>query len=134
MERHWSFVACDPKYLFPLSLLILAVALYFAISRRDATLLPRFGNFVVAIGVWMSMRYVFREGIGRSRNALAGSPVLPDGQLNVDFLNNITLSIGDAKLSIYGLLLVVIGSIIGSFGDLILKHLLPRVFREQIEE
>lgn len=137
MERHWSFVVCDPKYLFPLSLFILVVGLYLAIAKRDANYFQRFGNFIMAIGVWMSMRYVFREGINKFKDALDASPTLPGNLgdkaflLNPDYFNNITFSIGDANLSIYGFVLVVIGSIIGSFGDLILKHFFPRIFKQQ---
>lgn len=137
MERHWSFVVCDPKYLFPLSLFVLAVGIYLAIVKRDPIYFQRFGNFIIAIGVWMSMRYVFREGINTYKNALDASPILPGNPgdkaflLNPDYFNKIAFSIGDARLSIYGFVLVVIGSIIGSFGDLILKHIFPRIFKQQ---
>jgi hypothetical protein len=117
--------------------LILLLGLYIAFAKRDSTLFPRFGNFIVAIGVWMSMRYVFREGINRYKNALDASPTLPGNPgdkaflLNSDYFNNITFSIGDAKLSIYGFVLVVFGSIIGSFGDLILKYFFPNIFGDK---
>ena len=140
MERHWSFVVTDPFYLFPLALIFLIVGLWIAISKRDAAYIQRFGNFIVAIGVWMSMRYVFREGINKVTDALDASPTLPGNpgdkafRLNPTYFNNIGFGIGDAWLSIYGFALVVFGSIIGSFGDLILKHYFPSRFIHNIDK
>jgi len=136
MERHWSFFVTDPYYLIPLSFIILGVGLWRSISNKDASYFPRFGNFIVALGVWMSMRYVFREGINTYKNALDASPTLPGNpgdkafMLNTAYFNNISFSIGDAWLSVYGFALVVLGSTIGSFGDLILKYYFPRTFTQ----
>lgn len=140
MERHWSFIVTDPFYLVPLAIAFLLLGLYIALSKRDATYFPRFGNFIVAIGVWMSMRFVFREGIIKFKNALDASPTLPGSfgdkafGLNPNYFNNISFSIGDAWLSIYGFILVIIGSIIGSFGDIILKRLLPSTFERAVDK
>ena len=73
----------------------------------------------------MSMRFVFREGLNKNKNAFDSNPTLPrqEGnklvQLNPIYFNNIVYSIADANLSIKGFILVVIGSTISSFGDLI---------------
>jgi hypothetical protein len=127
MKRHWSFIVCDTRILFPLSFLFLIAGFGLAFYFRDPTIFSRFGNFIIAIGVWMSMRYVFREGLNRNKDALDSSATLPNNnsgkpvQLNPTYFNKIALGIGDAKLSVQGFILVVIGSTISSFGDLIFK-------------
>jgi hypothetical protein len=121
MKRHWSFIVCNTRILFPIALLFTLVGLLLAFYFKDPTIFSRSGNFIIAIGVWMSMRYVFREGLNRNKNALDSKPTLPNRQLNPTYFNNITFSIGDAKLSIKGFILVVIGSTISSFGDLLIK-------------
>ena len=87
------------------------------------------GNLVIGTGVWMSMRYTLREGINKYKNMADSSPVVPGtNQLNVDFLNKVGFAIGDANLQLHGFALVVLGSVIGSFGDLILIRLFPGSF------
>lgn len=81
------------------------------------------GNFIIGIGVWMSMRFSLREGINKHKNLQDQSPTLPGNgpakQLNATFFNNIGYSIGDAKLQLHGFYLVIYGSIIGSWGDIL---------------
>lgn len=52
-------------------------------------------------------------------------PSLPTGgklnQINPALLNKFAFSIGDAHLQLHGFFLVIYGSIIGSFGDYIVK-------------
>jgi hypothetical protein len=75
----------------------------------------------------MSLRYTLREGINRHKKS--DSPVIPGtNHLNADHFNNIAFSIGDAHLQLYGFALVIIGSTVGSFGDLALKALFPTCF------
>lgn len=127
MKRHWSFIVCDKRILLSLTLIFLLSGLIYAFYFDDPSIFNRFGNFIIAIGVWMSMRYVFRDGLNRNEDARDSSPIYPDPkrtklvQLNTTYFNNITFSIGDAKLSVLGFILVVIGSIIGSFGDTIIN-------------
>ena len=129
MRRHWSYIVCAPRYLYPLAGVTLTFGVLFAIARSDAAMLNRFGNVIIGTGVWMSMRYTLREGINRLKNAPDNSPVIPGTrQLNVAYLNKITLSIGDAQLQIHGFILVVVGSVVGSFGDLALRFVAPSCF------
>jgi hypothetical protein len=46
----------------------------------------------------------------------------------MEYLNNIAFSIGDALLQVHGFVLILAGSIIGSFGDVFLRWLAPRCF------
>ena len=129
MKRHWSFVVCDPKYLYPLVVVFLAVGLLTALVWNDPVYLNRVGNLIIGTGVWMSMRYTLREGINRYKDLAAASPVVPGtNQLNAEFFNRAAFTIGDAALQIHGFVLVVVGSIIGSYGDLILRRVLPAQF------
>lgn len=130
MKRHWSFVVCDAKYLYPAALFLLTAGVATALIFKDPVYLNRVGNFIIGIGVWMSMRYTLREGINRHKDLTRSSPTVPGtNALNSEFFNQITFSIGDARLQLHGFGLVVLGSVVGSFGDLILKAVVPaRVF------
>ena len=48
-------------------------------------------------------------------------PVFPNGFVNGTYFNNLNFRLGDARLRVWGLVIVFIGSIIGSLGDLIIK-------------
>lgn len=78
----------------------------------------------------MSMRNTLREGINRTKNLADQSPFEPGtNAVNPTFFNRITFSIGDAQLQVHGFVLVVTGSIVGSFGDLVLRSVLPGAFQ-----
>lgn len=129
MKRHWSFVVCDKKYLFPVVLLLLAAGVIIAVLLHDPIQLNRVGNLIIGTGVWMSMRYTLREGINKHKDLANSSPTVPGTrQINLNFFNQIAFSIGDAQLQIHGFFLVILGSVTGSYGDVILMHVLPRYF------
>ncbi len=129
MRKHWSFVVTDKRVIYPLALALLAGGLLASFVKADPTYFPRVGNFIIGSGVWMSMRYTFREGIKKQRDLADHSPTTPGTRaLNSNFFNNITLSIGDAQLQLHGFALVLLGSTVGSFGDLLLKWLFPSAF------
>ena len=129
MKRHWSFVVCDPKYLYPLVVVLLMFGVLAALAWRDPVQLNRVGNFIIGTGVWMSMRHTLREGINRYKNITDSLPVLPGtNQPNPDFFNRAAFAIGDANLQVHGFVLVITGSIVSSYGDLILRRLLPDFF------
>ena len=129
MRRHWSFIVCDPRYLYPLAGTLLAVGLWLSIARSDATMFNRFGNLIIGTGVWMSLRYTLREGINRHKNYADNFPTVPGTtQVNVAYMNKITLGIGDALFQVHGFVLVIVGSLVGSFGDLALKSIMPSRF------
>ncbi len=128
-RRHWSFVVCDAKYLYPLALALLVIGLIAAFYFKDPTQLNRVGSFMIGVGVWMSMRYTLREGINRTKNVADNSPTFPGtNQLNVAYLNNIGFAIGDAHLQVRGFILVILGSLVSSYGDVILMYLFSGVF------
>jgi hypothetical protein len=122
-KRHWSFIVCDKKYLYPLVILLLILGIGTSIIFNDATHINRVGNFIVCVGVWMSLRFALREGINKHKNAQDASPTIPGSgraqQLNPAYFNDITFSIGDAKLQIQGFGIVIFGSVLGSYGDII---------------
>jgi len=129
MKRHWSFVVCDKRVLYPMALLLLAAGVAAALALKDPSQITRVGNFIIGTGVWMSMRFTLREGINRQKDHADSSPTVPGtNQLNSNFFNKITFSIGDAQLQVHGFFLVIAGSTIGSYGDVIIKFLLPRYF------
>lgn len=126
MQRHWSFVVTAPKYLYPIIFFILLLGFVVAILSKDYGQFNRVGNLIIGVGIWMSLRFTLREGINRTKNCLDSQPVIkvPNSRmstLNAEYFNKIAYSIGDAKLQIHGFIIVIVGSIIGSYGDLILK-------------
>lgn len=129
MKRHWSFVVCDKSYLYPLAGLLLAIGVIAALAFDDPVQFNRVGNFIIGTGVWMSMRYTLREGIDRYRDLADESPTVPGAnQVNAQFFNRIAFAIGDAQLQIHGFVLVITGSLVGSYGDMILRGVLPGRF------
>lgn len=129
-KRHWSFVVTDKKYLYPFIALLSVVGVLAGIKSDDPTYFSRVGNFIIGIGVWMSMRYTLREGINKHKDLSKSSPKLPGNgaftQLNAKFFNEITFSIGDAKLQLHGFFIVIYGSAVSSFGDLISKWIIEK--------
>jgi hypothetical protein len=127
-KRHWSFIVTDKKYLYPIVISLISLGFILALFLNDPTQFSRIGNFIIGIGVWISMRYTLREGINRSKNLLDNSPTIPSKgyfqQVNPEFFNKIAYQIGDAHLQIHGFILVILGSIIGSYGDLIIHFIL----------
>lgn len=125
-KRHWSFIVCDKKYLYPFVAFLMIVGIAAAILLKDVTQISRVGNFVIGTGVWMTMRYTLREGINRHKDILNLSPTIPGPKgeqfLNAKYINNMALSIGDAQLQIHGFCLVLFGSFVGSYGDIIFSH------------
>ncbi|MFL6627459.1 MAG: hypothetical protein ACJ8G1_13505 [Vitreoscilla sp.] len=112
--------------------MILAGGVAASYFLKDASQVARAGNFVIGTGVWMTMRYTLREGIKRTKNALDESPMLPGPgplhAINPAYFNRITFSIGDALLQLHGFALVIAGSLVSSYGDLLIRALLPRWF------
>ena len=129
MNRHWSFVVTDRRFLYPIAMLLLIVGLVAAFLSKNANHFTRAGNFIIGTGVWMSMRYTLREGINRHKDLSNSSSTVPEtNQINPQFFNQIAYTIGDAQLQIHGFILVILGSVVGSFGDLILKCSFPGYF------
>lgn len=128
-RRHWSFVVCDKKYFYPLILVLMSLGLWSAFYFRDATQVSRVGNLIIGVGVWVSMRSTLREAFKIGTDLADLSPTIPGtNQMNSTFFNNIVFSAGDKRLQIHGFILVVFGSLLGSYGDLALKLLFPKNF------
>ena len=119
--RHWSFVVTDKRFLYAVVACILGGGFSAALAYNDASLFARSGNFIIGAGVWMGMRYTLREGINKHKDASDPSPTIHGNQLNPNYFNQIAFSIGDAQLQLHGFAIVILGSVVGSFGDLLLK-------------
>ena len=129
-KRHWSFVVTDKKYLYPVVVILSIAGLAAALHWEEPTYFSRIGGFIIGVGVWMSMRYTLREGINKHKDALKSSPTLPGPrparQLNLAFFNEIAFSIGDARLQLHGFFIVIYGSSLSAFGDLLIKYILSK--------
>lgn len=130
MKKHWSFVVTDKRYLYILAASILCGGVFASFWFRDPSFLSRSGNFIIGTGVWLGLRHTLRDGINRRKDGAASSAVLPGtNQLNPSYFNQIAFSIGDAHLQLHGFVLVLVGSTVGSFGDLILRSVCPGAFQ-----
>ena len=132
MKRPFAFIVTDPRYLYPVAVLIVCFGVAMALWTRDSTHVSRAGNFIIGTGVWMGLSYTFREGLNRKRDALDASPTLPGTgsavSLNPAYFTNIAYRLRDAQLQVHGFALVITGSLVGSYGDLAIKCLLPGRF------
>lgn len=76
----------------------------------------------------MSMRFTLREGIRRDKSRppvpMSEGPCRP---IDTHPINQIIFSIGDAELQVRGFILVLLGSFVGSFGDLMYTWLVKVV-------
>lgn len=101
-KRHWSFIVTDKRYLYSFVIKIVLIGCTLSYLLKDPSQFSRVGNLIIGVGVWMSMRYTFREGIKRNKNALDDSPTLPGPghmrQVNPNFFNKKYFQIGDAIL------------------------------------
>lgn len=124
-RRHWSFVVTDKKYLYPLAAVLSLIGIASGVALKDPTYFSRMGNFIIGIGVWMSMRFTLREGINKHKDFSKNSPTIPSNgklqQLNADFFNEISYSIGDARLQLHGFYITIYGAAVSSWGDLLIK-------------
>ena len=130
MMRHWSFIVTDKRYLYTLAIAFLLAGGVAAFRFKDPTHLSRAGNFIIGTGVWMSMRYTLREGLKRHTNLADQSPVVPGtNALNSNFINQLVFTVGDAHLQVHGFVLVLVGSAVGSFGDLLIRWAFSATFQ-----
>jgi len=118
-QRPWPFVVTDPRYLYPIALAILLAGIVAAYRLNDPSFVSRTGNFIIGVGVWMSLRFTLREGIKRDKSR----PPVPRSQgplqpVDPYPINQAIFSIGDAELQVRGFALVLVGSLVGSFGDI----------------
>ena len=134
MERHWSFAVTDRFRMYLAVWVLLATGVLLSIGLNDPGQFQRIGNFILVLAVWMSMRSTLREGIQRHSSALGDSPTLPRRpgekgfRVNATYFNRLAFRIGDATLQAHGLIVALIGSIVASYGDLILLGLMPGAF------
>lgn len=114
MKKHWSFIVCSPRILLPIVIFLTLIGVLMAYNFNDFGFFNRFGNFIVGIGVWMSLRYTLREGIRSEKNLMDSVPFIEIHEKvsvpNSNFFNEIAFSIVDAKLQIYGFVIVVYGN------------------------
>ncbi|WP_285608019.1 hypothetical protein [Geothrix edaphica] len=128
-HRHWSFIVCDKRYFYPFVIALFVLGLWAAFHFKDASHFARVGNFIIGGGVWISMRSTLREAYKEGTNLADLSPFIPGtNALNSTFFNNITFAAEDKRLQIHGFVLVILGSLISSYGDLFLKALSPGSF------
>ncbi len=117
-KKHWSFIATDIRILLPIVSIIILLGICDAFFHSEPSRLNRVGNFIIGIGVWMSMRGTLREGISRYHNLQDESPVLRGTkQVNLNYFSISNFRRGDAVLQVWGFGIVVVGSILGSYGD-----------------
>lgn len=118
-RRPWPFIATDPRYIYPLALFILVAGCVAAYYFNDPSFVSRSGNFIIGAGVWMSLRYTLREGVNRVKSRpLVPRSSGPMKEIDSHLINQSILAIGDADLQVRGFVLVMLGSLVGSFGDL----------------
>lgn len=68
------------------------------------------------------MRGTFREGLKKSHNFNDDKPTI-GRQLNSVYFNNRVFRRGDAVLQVYGFIIVMLGSIMSGYGDMIYEYL-----------
>jgi hypothetical protein len=134
MARHWSFEVTDTFRLYLVCGVLIASSVLLSVARADPSHVQRIGNFILLLAVWATMRSTLREGLAKHRSLSDDQPTLPREpgargvELNVNFLNKLAFRRGDAVLQVHGLVFALIGSVLASYGDLMLRVCLPELF------
>ena len=99
------------------TILVLALSLAIAVSTQDWTWISRSGGVIVLFGVLLSLRRLFR--LGPQNFDEPTEPVVIHGnQFNMKVIWQDIQRAGDNYAQASGIILMVSGTIIGSYGDL----------------
>jgi hypothetical protein len=128
--RHWSFIVTDPIVALTFLSVVFSLALYGSFNRQDWQLIGRGGNLMILAGVLMSLRRVLRLR-DEANNEKMQPWTLPvesntrARQLNFGRINQEVFAIGDTRIQLTGFIVIVVGTLVASYGDLLLDWLLP---------
>ena len=99
------------------AVLVLALSFAIAVSTQDWTWVSRSGGVIVLFGVLLSLRRLFR--LGPQNFDEPTEPVVINGnQFNMKVIWQDIQRAGDNYAQASGIILMVSGTIIGSYGDL----------------
>ena len=106
------------------AVLVLALSLAIAVSTQDWTWVSRSGGVIVLFGVLLSLRRLFR--LGPQNFDEPTEPVVINGnQFNMKVIWQDIQRAGDNYAQASGIILMVSGILIGSYGDLAAAWLSP---------
>jgi hypothetical protein len=129
-NRHWSFLATDTRLLLPALVTVVTASLYGSLCRGDWQLIARAGNLVIFVGVVLTLRRLFRLGDKSITEkvepwTLPREPGAKGVQFNFARVNQEVFAIGDARAQKAGFYLILIGTFMASYADLLLDWLIP---------
>jgi len=108
------------------SVAVLIVSVVLSLSTKSWSWLPRSGGVLVLFGVLLSLRRLFRLGPQRFDEP-AESMVINGNQFNIKAMHQDIQRAGDNYAQVSGVALMVAGTLIASYSDLLLDWLLPFV-------
>ena len=103
---------------------VVAISAFASVLLANWSLVSRSGGVVILFGVLLSLRRLFR--LGPQRFDEPSEPViLGQNQFNMRVITQDIQRAADNFAQATGISLIVIGTIIGSYGDLVLDWLVP---------
>jgi hypothetical protein len=106
------------------SVAVLAVSVVLSVSTKTWSWLPRSGGVLVLFGVLLSLRRLFR--LGPQRLDEPTEPIVINGnQFNIKAMHQDIQRAGDNYAQVSGVALMIVGTLIASYSDLLLEWLFP---------
>lgn len=119
---HYKIIRA-PRYL-ALCVLVLAIFVGLSIIHQDWSYFPRSGAFIALFGALLGLRKLLRKG-ARDMDEPNDPLVINGNQFNTEGMWQRVQDLSDSFAQELGLVLVVAGTLINGFGDLVLEALVP---------
>lgn len=103
---------------------VVAASVVISVCTKSWSWLPRCGGVLILLGVLLSLRRLFR--LGPQRFDEPTEPFVINGnQFNMRAMHQDIQRAGDNYAQVSGVVLMVVGTLVSSYSDLLLEWLLP---------
>lgn len=119
---HYKMIKA-PRYIL-LSFIIIIIFTFLAFTNQDWSYFSRSGGFIVLFGALLSIRKLLRKG-ARELDKPNEPLVINKNQFNTKGMFQHVQDLSDSFAQELGLIMVVIGTFINGFGDIVLNILFP---------
>lgn len=119
---HYKIIKA-PRYI-AMSFIIIIICTFLAYIHRDWSYFSRSGGFIVLFGALLGLRKLLRKG-ARELNAPNEPLVINKNQFNTKGMFQRVHDLSDSFAQELGIIMVVIGTFINGFGDIVLNVLFP---------
>ena len=119
---HYKIIKA-PRYIL-LSFIIIITCTFLAFMHQDWSYFSRSGGFIVLFGALLGLRKLLRKG-ARELDTSNEPLVINKNQFNTKGMFQRVQDLSDSFSQELGIIMVVIGTFINGFGDIVLNVLFP---------